>query len=102
MSNGNGLFVSPRYNSQDVSTSTDGITWTVATAALPSVALWAYPAFTAGVFCITTNGGGSTAATSTNGTIWTARTLSEIAQRGSAGGNQRAGQWQIGGEANFR
>jgi len=77
---GNGVYVTTSgTTSRDVYTSTDGVTWTVRTNALPVQAggRWMGVRFGNGVFIAVSGGSATstTAATSTNGITWTTQTL---------------------------
>jgi hypothetical protein len=77
MAYGNGRFVAIDGNGRQTATSPDGISWTVHETALPDLSgpFWTSVAFGNGVFVAVAGEGNSTAATSTDGIAWTARSL---------------------------
>ncbi len=77
---GSGLWVAPYSGSNDVATSSDGITFSFQSNVLPATRDWRAIAFGNGTFVIVDSSGTTGAATSTNGTTWTSRTLSASAE----------------------
>lgn len=77
---GNSVWVAPYSGSNDVATSSDGITFTFQSNVLPATRDWRAIAFGNGTFVIVDSSGTTGAATSTNGTTWTSRTMSASAE----------------------
>lgn len=73
---GSSLWVAPYSGSNDVATSSDGITFTFQSNVLPATRDWRTIAFGNGTFVTIDSSGTNSAATSTNGTTWTSRTMS--------------------------
>ena len=73
---GASTWVAPYSGSNDVATSSDGITFTFQSNVLPATRDWRTIAFGNGTFVTIDSSGTNSAATSTNGTAWTSRTMS--------------------------
>jgi hypothetical protein len=76
---GNGYFVLIANGSQDVYTSSDGITWNLQSAAMPSAAAWAALSWisggTNGIWAATASSGNQAAYSTDNGVTWSAATM---------------------------
>ena len=73
---GAGVWVSPILDSNDVATSSDGITFTFQSNVLPATRDWIDIAFAGGYFVTIDQSGTTSAAYSTNGTTWSTGVLS--------------------------
>jgi hypothetical protein len=72
---GAGLFVGLGASTTNVTTSPDGVVWTVRTGVLPAAIVWARIFYVNGLFFAAANDNVSYIATSPDGLVWTQRTM---------------------------